>query len=104
MKPINEMTLAECLDHADHLLHWDERGDNVDTVKECLAHIRELTRWIPVKERLPTQEDADHNNSVFVQTTHRSGYQQTDVWFWDAVTPEPIGGHTPTHWRRIDKP
>ena len=102
MKPIFKMSLlqlADALDTATYLTQGE-----LEQFSARLRELHDLTRWISVSERLPTQEDADTNDSVFVRAMTRSGNQVTDVWLWDTVTPIPIGSMTPTHWRRIDTP
>lgn len=108
MKPINEMNLSEALDHADHILLWDERGDSVDNVKQVVSHIRDLTRWTPVSERLP-----DENGYYQVWDTEMALADFKDGnWYGERV----VGSKSPalkskfrevlkpTHWKRIDKP
>jgi hypothetical protein len=95
MKPINEMTLAECIarlrelpdgtvddacdavmlphlpwifdvavnlaDRIDTLLYEQaQRHDaRVDALENEINALRAKNRWIPVEERMPTEEDAD---------------------------------------------
>jgi hypothetical protein len=49
MKPISEMTLAE-LANAFEFYGYHSEADR-------LRAIHDLTRWIPVSERMPTKED-----------------------------------------------
>jgi hypothetical protein len=48
MKPIDQMTLSECLDE----LHAVSRYN-----RPIIDRIHDLTRWIPVSEKKPTIED-----------------------------------------------
>ena len=88
---INEnMTLAECLEYIRHeLKHFDH--PNLDTVgiEESLDRIDELTRWIPVSERLPTEEDGE---VLFM-------YDGRDVLSWRFADKDGY-----THWKRLDSP
>jgi hypothetical protein len=97
MKPINEYTLQDCLNSilkADMILHRHELANR----------IHDLTRWIPVGERLPTDEDADENGHVSVTAVQEAtGKTFIESWSWDWVE-DGVWGYTITHWRRIDKP
>jgi hypothetical protein len=90
MKPINEMNLAELADRmeSDEDIYHDEY-----VFVERLRELHELTRWIPVEERLP---DAEHE--TFVLAFFGSG--RIDIVHCSAVEL----GIGVTHWRRIDKP
>ena len=123
MKPIDEMTLAECIDaleeitnqaystaysrgHEDtvdggyvYVLPIDSdsyfRDDAIEFWKPLASRIHDLTRWIPVEERLPTEEDADERGNVlwlFWGEHYESRY-------WNLR-----GNYGMTHWRRIDTP
>ena len=101
MKPINEMNLSECLvairELENHEIRMGWHGQLAD-------RIHELTRWIPVSERLPTEEDGDEHGHVLVSEVERESpnrrYEQ--VLHWDLVGEDYF--YTATHWRRIDKP
>ena len=58
MKPIEEMNLAECLEEVELLNGVYE----YDGPTRLALRINELTRWIPVEERLPTEEDVMNTN------------------------------------------
>jgi hypothetical protein len=127
MKPINEMSLAECIDaleeitnqaystaysrgHEDtvdggyvYVLPIDSdsyfRDDAIEFWKPLASRIHDLTRWIPVEERLPTEADADENGRVLWY--FKDQYQQTlmrDMPRWK-MSYERV-----THWRRSDNP
>jgi hypothetical protein len=87
MKPINEMSLAECL--------ADIRKGNYLGRYELADRIHDLTRWIPVSERLPDMEDGEIFTGK-VMWTNKYGYvgQKTGNKLVELVT----------HWRHIDKP
>lgn len=116
MKPINEMSLSECLESFFECLEAQRDGEWQWTgIRELTAirlsqlsdRIHDLTRWIPISERMPTKEDADESGYVLVHGTRRlflNVRQETNMWYWDAVTGAPIGSTTLTHWRRIDTP
>jgi len=56
MKPIDQMTLPEAINALYNTEH-------LQTVTFIADRIHELTRWIPVGERMPTEEE--HGNEVF---------------------------------------
>jgi hypothetical protein len=121
MKPIDEMTLAECIDaleeitnqaystaysrgHEDtvdggyvYVLPIDSdsyfRDDAIEFWKPLASRIHDLTRWIPVEERFP---DAEHE--TFVLAFFGSG--RIDIVHCSAVEL----GIGVTYWRRMDKP
>ena len=70
-----------------------------------LWEIHEETRWVPVSEGMPTQEDADENGEVLVSETenespHRKySYMKT----WNRLN-DPNYFYTITHWKRIQAP
>jgi hypothetical protein len=91
MKPINEYTLQDCLNSilkADMILHRHELADR----------IHELTRWIPVEERLPTEGDGDRYGLV-LKWDSLTKSAQIDSWNHSGTYNACY-----THWRRIDKP
>jgi hypothetical protein len=64
MKPINQMTLAECLSEMRKYVMYDYDKDKTLSRDIALAdRLHDLTRWIPVSERMPTKED--FGNEVF---------------------------------------
>ena len=125
MKPINEMSLKECIDRLydvvghgydrhcveinvlelawriDKLLYEQaQRHDaRVDALENEIYALRAKHRWIPVEERLPTQEDGDRHG--YVQWWSENGVAIPFAHFWDFTgVPEYMF----THWRRIDTP
>ena len=69
-----------------------------ETVKEIAAHLIAsgvaVQRWIPVEERLPTEDDSNGHGNVLVLNPGRSA----NIWSWDSV-------HSPvvTHWMPLLK-
>lgn len=62
---------------------------------ELIANGVTVQRWIPVEERLPTEDDADERGNVLV--IHPKGHK--NFWRWDFV-------HSPivTHWMPLPEP
>ena len=85
MKPINEMSLAELAEFFDD----DER------IAIRLRELHDLTRWIPVEERLPTKGDADERGNVLWLFWGK--HYESRYWYLRR-------DYGMTHWRRIDKP
>lgn len=107
MKPISEMSLQECLE----VLQDDESFfKNPPYVyhaydKAIARRISDLTRWIPVGERLPTKKDADEDGNVLVcsfDLDSRKLYYES--WVFTDVTVQGGTQYKPRYWKRIDKP
>jgi hypothetical protein len=105
MKPIDQMNLAECLDALRmETLPLDEnwsfatfsRQDRI----QLADRIHELTRWILVSERMPTEEDGDKWGEVLV--CYRGEEVQCDLVI--NVNGVQHSNKDITHWRRIDLP
>ena len=64
MKEIKDMNLAECIE-ALRDVDVITRGYqcNYEAIEELADRIHELTRWISVSERMPTEKE--HGNEVF---------------------------------------
>jgi hypothetical protein len=98
MKEISEYTLKECLEEVE-MLHG---GYGYRDPEKLADRIHELTRWIPVSERMPTEEDG-----YFIKW-----WIDDDREIGEALAyfPQPEVGyyHTPpkgaTHWQRITPP
>lgn len=127
MKPINEYTMQECLDRLydnydptgveinilelacriNTLLYEQaQRHDaRVDALENKINALRDKHRWIPVEERLPTEEDGDENGRVLVCSIDlRYDTRYYKAWKFDMVSVEGGTQYLPTHWKRIDKP
>jgi hypothetical protein len=65
--------------------------------------LRELTRWISVSERLPTEADADQHGYVIVRDADNesSGETYHSMVQWDNVGKFEHF-YTITNWKRID--
>jgi hypothetical protein len=97
MKPIDQMTLPECLE----VLQSAEGDAFVGmrlNISALADRIHELTRWIPVSERMPTEEDGDRYGLV-LKWDSITGSVQVDSW-------NHFGTHNVcfTHWQRITPP
>jgi hypothetical protein len=114
MKPINEYTLQECIERLRELPDGtvDDACDKVmlphlpwifDVAVALADRIEELTRWIPVSERLPTEEDADQHGYVLVRDADNesSGETYHSMVQWDNVGKFEHF-YTITNWKRID--
>jgi hypothetical protein len=96
MKDIKDMNLAECIE-ALRDVDVITRGYqcNYDAIEELADRIHELTRWIPVSERMPTEKDADTRGKVmwyFWGEHYESRY-------WNLHSD-----YGATHWKRITPP
>jgi hypothetical protein len=103
MKYINDMNLAECLEELSS--GFENDYISVSDTKRIADRIYELTRWIPVSERMPTHEDGGLNNKVLVLEVEkqypRNKYLELVDWF---EVGKPDHFYTTTHWRRTDLP
>ena len=92
MKPISKMNLAELADRveSDEDIYHDEY-----VFVERLRVIHDLTRWIPVSERMPTQEDKD------VLAWYATEYPFAVLVNWYEF---PMNNRNVTHWKRITPP
>jgi hypothetical protein len=85
MKPIDQMNLAECLDE----LHAISRYN-----RPIIDRIHDLTRWIPVSERMPAEEDSCQGKVLWLQEEYSimvGGYTLprsfTRATRWQRITP-----------------
>lgn len=68
------------------------------TLKDFVREALERTRWIPVSERLPTEDDSDENGYVWVWNKNGRG-----TWNWrDVVFHNHIVKIT--HWMPFPEP
>jgi len=104
MKPIDQMNLAELADAIEYEIYGHPLASLSPHMKR-LRELHELTRWIPVSERMPTEEDGDEHGEVLVSETENESpyrrYQQMTKW--DSVDDVDYF-YTVTHWQRITPP
>ena len=102
MKPINEMNLAECLEF---LREYGYDFILTEGNHELADRIAELTRWIPVGERMPTEADGDMDGRVLVFERGKYTPHGTYTRFvgWDSLDDVDYF-YTVTHWQRITPP
>lgn len=110
MKPIKEMSLVECLDFL-----RDPKGFGVGNLQMVSAitcakiadRIEELTRWVPVSERLPTKEDGDERGFVLWlegerESPHRI-YHTLGKWnLFESPDDYPDYFYKVISWKRIN--
>ena len=109
MKLIEQMNLAECIEalHSDMEIEvFDGAGEwrlSYTRLANVADRIHDLTRWIPVSERMPTKEDGDSMGLVFVWHDTSSpllkGHGYVAHYHWVPASDEGI-----THWKRITPP
>jgi hypothetical protein len=90
MKPIEQMNIAELSDKLCDL----HEGDTVGRLRIAtrMDKLHDLTRWIPVSERMPTEEDGK-----YIHVFDGFGLPFTIMRkSWD--------NYEPTHWQRITRP
>ena len=97
MKPIDQMNLAEALAQMRNTVL-------LKSERELCDRIHDLTRWIPVSERMPTGEDGDVHGDVLISEVENEypyrRYQIITRWSFDANQYH----ETVTHWKRITPP
>jgi hypothetical protein len=96
MKDIKDMNLAE-LANALQRYEFDMLNDQV---ANRLRELHDLTRWIPVSERLPTESDAQENGYVEFWNTK---YAMSYYYKYDSLR-ELYDELELTHWRRVTPP
>jgi hypothetical protein len=98
MKPIDQMTLPEIVEYMDDMGIDFERWDRPDPIGDICNRLRELhdlTRWIPVSERMPTEEDS-HRLKVLWQDQYGNVVHAR----YDA----PLKISSAVAWQRITSP
>jgi hypothetical protein len=101
MKEVKDMNLAELADlNPFYLSEKDWRN-----TQSRLRELHELTRWIPVSERMPTEADGDENGEVLVSETENESPHRKYTYMkrWNKLN-DPDYFHTITHWKRITPP
>ena len=99
MRPISLCkNVSECLNAL-----WEISESDVECGRHLLLadRINDLTRWIPVSERMPTEEDGDERGNVLWWSLIGEG--GAVIWEWD-TPPEYHGKIVRTHWQRITPP
>jgi len=96
MKDIKDMNLAEAIE-ALRDVDVITRGYqcNYEAIEKLADRIHDLTRWIPVEERMPTQEDKD------VLAWYATEYPFAVLVNWYEF---PMNNRSVTHWQRITSP
>ena len=88
MKTINEMGLAECIDLLRMVVPpWNNVLFPYKDRRAIADRIHELTRWIPVGERLPTENDAINNKVYWIDKDgyiERMHYITGALYEWEA--------------------
>jgi hypothetical protein len=109
MKPIDQMTLTEVLGHLRFSNFYDELSvENTCNMQADVAdRIHDLTRWIPVSERMPTEEDA-HNGQVLVKEENWTTDHAYSIAYYKNIEPD-VPERQPsewyvTYWKRITPP
>jgi hypothetical protein len=100
MKEVKDMNLAELADlNPFYLSEKDWRN-----TQSRLRELHELTRWISVSERMPTEADGDENGYVEFWNTK---CQMSNYYKYDFLTEShglEITHWSFTHWKRITPP
>jgi hypothetical protein len=103
MKDIEDMNLSELADDLTTLPSCSVRPYVLDTI-DRLRVLHDLTRWIPVSERLPTKDDADLEGYVLVRGVNNDGLIQNDIDLWNHIGDWNDKYWELTHWKRITPP
>jgi hypothetical protein len=103
MKEISEYTLKECLEEIE-MLHG---GYGFRDPEKLADRIHELTRWIPVSERMPTKDDA-LNGQVLVKEENWTTDHAYSIAYYKNIEPD-VPERQPsewyvTYWKRITTP
>jgi len=94
MKDIKDMNLAQLAEK----VRWLEYCVNgcVIEISDRLYELNEQHRWIPVSERMPTEEDANHEGNVLGLSN------EGDVWVPHITSVQ--AGYGYKAWKRITPP
>jgi hypothetical protein len=101
MKPIDQMTLPECIEALG--IDFDDTSVRVDLSRINLIadRIHDLTRWVPVSERMPTEEDGLNLSDGLCVLV-----KSAEIPSWHRIVPysraNSLNGYS--HWRRITPP
>jgi hypothetical protein len=99
------MSNAELIDHVRNGLDAFMRDDLDLLLAKRLEESDGKNRWIPVKERMPTKEDADEDGYVLASATENESPHRKFSYMkkWYRLN-EPTYYLTITHWQRITPP
>jgi len=106
MKPIRGMSLLELAEYVNNNLG---SGDDINDIIYRLCELHDLTRWIPVSERMPTKADANEQGYVCTYNKGRTGIcflgenGHPKVWHSYHQDWVHFDGQL-THWQRITPP
>jgi hypothetical protein len=105
MKDIEDMNLAEAIT-ALRDVDVITRGYqcNYDAIEELADRIHDLTRWIPVSERMPTKQDGDENGYIFTLEREKESPNRLYpcIQTWSDIRSDYY--YEITHWKRITPP
>ena len=101
LKPYEGMSNAEVVAHI-RSLGEDFDNEGYLALAERIAELEDKNRWIPISERMPTQEDGDDHGWLIVrELENQSPYRVYHAMLeWDTIT-RPDYFYTVTHWKRI---
>ena len=105
MKPVKDMSLRELVEEVNF---YSQRFPHLALVADRLYELHDLTRWIPVSERMPTDNgyyriwDISEAQALF-KDGEWIGERciQSDSPYLQTKFREKL---TPTHWQRITPP
>ena len=104
VKPISGMTLPEALTQMRNTVL-------LRSEMELCDRIHELTRWIPVSERMPTQEDGlircidgEYAESEFTAKFEKGVLKRWTIGDFDNMGWYKVESYDFTHWQRITPP
>jgi hypothetical protein len=83
---------------------WVSGHARVDALENEINALRAKNRWIPVEERMPTEEDADRHGYVQWWSENEVAIPVAHCWDFPFAHFWEFTGVTFTHWRRIDNP
>jgi hypothetical protein len=97
MKAVKDMSLRELVEEVNF---YSQRFPHLALVADRLYELHDLTQWIPVSERMPTEEDGYifSDRGCVVAWDNEIGIHDTVFWF------RVINEERYTHWRRITPP
>jgi hypothetical protein len=92
MKSINQMNAKEMADYFDKV--YTVSGAQLEDCADRLRELHDLTRWIPVSERMPTEDDSYKgrvlwkDNDGFVTTlNYKLKHEHYYFPYWKRITP-----------------